>query len=259
VIDLLRAEVLKLRSTRTTLGLLIDALLIAVLPTIIAVLLIPEEELAATEGAVIAVLGVMPAASLVPILCLVFGILGMTNEYRHGTISYTYLTSPRRWQVIVVKLLVCAVIGTAVMLSTGALALLTATLGAEVRGIDLGVSETLTDSDWDLARDVALILLTTGMMTAFGVALGALIRHQVIAVAGALIWSLAVESILAGLKPSVGEWLPFTAMMQVVANTGDIEPAGPSLSSFEAFLVSLAYIAVASVAAVSITMRRDVT
>ena len=31
-------------------------------------------------------LGVMPAASLVPILCLVFGILSMTNEYRHGTV-----------------------------------------------------------------------------------------------------------------------------------------------------------------------------
>lgn len=259
MIDLLRAEVLKLRSTRTALGLLVAALLIAVLPTILAVLLIPKEELAATEGGVIAVLGVMPAASLVPILCLVFGILSMTNEYRHGTISYTYLTSPRRWQVIVVKLLVCAVIGTAVMLLTGALALLTAALGAEARGIDLGLSETLATSDWALARDVSLILLTTGLMTAFGVALGALIRHQVIAVAGTLIWSLAVESILAGLKPSVGEWLPFTAMMQVVANTGDIEPAGPSLSSFEAFIVSLAYIAVASVAAVSITMRRDVT
>jgi ABC-2 type transport system permease protein len=259
MLDLLKAEILKVRSTRTALGLLIAALLIAVAPTILAVLLIPKEELVQTEGGLIAVLGVMPAASLVPVLCLVFGILSMTNEYRHGTVSYTYLTTPRRGRVIVAKLLVCAVIGAAVMLVTGLLALLTAALGAAARGIDLGLTDVPQGSDWELLRDVSLILLTTGMATAFGVALGALIRHQVIAVAGTLIWALAVESIITGLKPSIGEWLPFTVFLQVVVNTGDIEAAGPSLSSVEATLVAAAYIAAASVAAVFITMRRDVT
>ena len=28
-------------------------------------------------------------------LGLVFGILSMTNEYRHGTVSYSYLTTPK--------------------------------------------------------------------------------------------------------------------------------------------------------------------
>jgi ABC-2 type transport system permease protein len=140
MLDLLKAEILKVRSTRTAFGLLIAALLIAVVPTILAVLLIPKEELVQTEGGLIAVLGIMPAASLIPILCLVFGILSMTNEYRHGTVSYTYLTTPRRGHVIVVKLVVCAVIGAAVMLVTGLLAVVTAGLGAELRGIDLGLT-----------------------------------------------------------------------------------------------------------------------
>jgi ABC-2 type transport system permease protein len=259
MLDLLRAEVLKVRSTRTALGLLIAALLIAVVPTILAVLLIPKEELVQSEGGIIAVLGIMPAASLVPVLCLVFGILSMTNEYRHGTISYTYLAMPRRSRVIVAKLLVCAVIGAAVMFVTGLLALVTAAIGAGARGIDLGLTDVPHGSDWELLRDVALVLLTTGMATSFGVALGALIRHQVIAVAGTLIWALAAENIIAGLKPAIGQWLPFTAFLQVVVNTGDIEAAGPSLSSLEAFAVAVAYIAAASVAAVTITMRRDVT
>lgn len=258
MIDLLRAEILKVRSTRTALGLLVAALLIAILPTILAVLLIPKELLEETEGDLLAVLGVMPAASLVPILCLVFGILSMTNEYRHGTISYTYLTAPRRGQVIVVKLAVCAVIGAAVMLVSGLLALVTATIGVEARGLDLGIKAAEV-TDWEIVRDVALALLTTGLATAFGVALGALVRHQVITVAGTLIWALAAENIIAGLKPGVGQWLPFTAFLQVVANTGEAEAVGPALSSLEAFGVSVAYIAVASVAAVFITMRRDVT
>jgi len=259
MIDLLKAEILKVRSTRTALGLLIAALLIAVVPTILAVLLIPREELVQTEGGLIAVLGIMPAASLVPVLCLVFGILSMTNEYRHGTVSYTYLTTPRRGHVIVVKLLVCAVIGAAVMLVTGVLAVVTAGLGAELRGVDLGLTDVSQDANWEFLRDVALVLLTTGLATSFGVALGALIRHQVIAVAGTLIWALAVENIITGLKPSVGEWLPFTVFLQVVVNTGDVEAAGPSLSSLQAFAVAVAYIALASIAAVFITMRRDVT
>jgi ABC-2 type transport system permease protein len=260
MLDLLKAEILKVRSTRTAFGLLIAALLIAVVPTILAVLLIPKEELVQTEGGLIAVLGIMPAASLIPILCLVFGILSMTNEYRHGTVSYTYLTTPRRGHVIVVKLVVCAVIGAAVMLVTGLLAVVTAGLGAELRGIDLGLTDVPQGADWELLRDVSLVLLTTGLATSFGVALGALIRHQVIAVAGTLIWALAVENIITGLKPAIGQWLPFTVFLQVVVNTGEIDEAmGPSLSSLEAFAVALAYIALASVAAVFITMRRDVT
>jgi ABC-2 type transport system permease protein len=258
VIDLLKAEMLKVRSTRTALGLLIAALLIAVVPTILAVLLVPKEELV-TEDGLLAVLAVMPAASLVTVLCLVFGILSMTNEYRHGTISYTYLTTPRRGHVIVVKLLVCAVIGAAVMFVTGVLAVITAYIGAELRGIDLGGVTSSQGTDWEFIRSVALVLLTTGMATSFGVALGALIRHQVIAVAGTLIWALAVENIITGLKPPVGEWLPFTVFLQVVMNTGDIDTAAPSLSSLQAFGVALVYIALASVAAVYTTMRRDVT
>lgn len=259
MIDLLKAEVLKLRSTRTALGLLIAALLVAVVPTILAVLLIPRQDLVETEGGLIALLGIMPAASLVPVLCLVFGILSMTNEYRHGTISYTYLTTPRRGQVIVVKLLVCAAIGAAVMLAAGLLAVLSAIVGAALRDIDLGLRQDPATSDRELLRDIALVLLTTGLATAFGVALGALIRHQVATVAGTLIWALGVENIITRLKPSVGEWLPFTVFLQVVVNTGEVDAAGPSLSSMEAFAVSLAYIALASVAAVYTTMRRDVT
>jgi hypothetical protein len=117
--------------------------------------------------------------------------------------------------------------------------------------------------DQDLRRPdtirAALILLTSGLATSFGVALGALIRHQVITVAGTLIWALAVESIIAGLKPAVGQWLPFTAFLQVVVNAEEAEAAAPALSRLEAFGVSVVYIVVASVAAVYTTMRRDVT
>ena len=40
-------------------------------------------------------------------------------------------------------------------------------------------------------------------------------------VAGTLVWALAVESIVVGLKPVVGQYLPFTAMEQVVSGAFD--------------------------------------
>ena len=165
--------------------------------------------------------------------------------------------------MIVVKLLVCAAIGVGGDVGHRCSSPCSPpAIGAEVRGIDLGVSASDV-SDWEVLRSVALVLLTTGLATAFGVASGALIRHQVITVAGTLIWALAVENIIPGLKPSVGEWLPFTVFLQVVVNTGGVEETAspaPSLSSLEAVRRQPSSTSLlASVAAVYTTMRRDVT
>ena len=86
---------------------------------------------------------------------------------------------------------------------------------------------------------------------------------QVVTVAAALIWALFVESIIAVLKPTVGIWLPFMVFNQVSAvrtGTGDgVDTVTDQLSRPTAFLVSLLYIGVLSVAAVLISLRRDVT
>ena len=100
MIALARAELLKLRSTRTALGLFIVILVVTLVPLIDAHLRRPQG-LAGEDG----VSGFStPRAPSSRWCCLVFGILGMTNEYRHGTITYSYLVTPRRWQVMAMKL-----------------------------------------------------------------------------------------------------------------------------------------------------------
>jgi len=253
VIALVRAELLKLRSTRTALGLFIAILVATLVPLTLIIALVPRSWLE-TDG----VTGFLNAASaLVPLVLLVFGILGMTNEYRHGTITYSYLVTPRRWQVMVVKLAVYAVVGIVTMLIAVVLVYLVIRVGGAVRGIDIDATGGNTLGDY--ARTV----IVAGLITTFGVALGALFRAQVITVAGTLIWALFVENIIVVLKPRIGMWMPFTVFNNVsaaqVPSSDNAVVAVEQLSRSTAFLVSLVYIALVSLLAVFISLRRDVT
>jgi ABC-2 type transport system permease protein len=257
LLHLFRAEFLKLSSTRTALGLFIAALVVSVVPAVLVMSLVPRHALA-DGGSALAATGL----TIVPILAVVFGILGMTNEYRHGTITYTYLTTPRRGIVIVVKLICYGIVGTAVMAATALLVVLAIDAIGALRDIALPWLTASTISDLQTLRDAGMFLVAAGMMTAFGVSLGALFRAQVPTVAGVVVWALAVESIITVIKPRVGIYLPFAAFQQLtMGGTAHVgEPVDlPSLTRPEAFLVSLAYIAVFSVAAVFTSMRRDVT
>ena len=257
MIALFRAEFLKLSSTRTAFGLFIAAIVVSVLPAVLVMSLVPRDALS-DGGATIAASGL----TIVPILAVVFGILGMTNEYRHGTITYTYLTTPRRGIVMIVKLLCYGIVGTAVMAATALLVVLAIALIAALRDIALPWFTASSVSDLKTLRDAGMFLLASGMMTAFGVSLGALFRAQVPTVAGVVVWALAAEGIITVIKPRVGIYLPFAAFQQLTMG-GSLrvgEGGGlPSLTRPEAFLVAIAYITVFSVAAVFTSMRRDVT
>ncbi len=255
---LIRAEFLKLRSTRTAFGLFIAALVVSVVPAVLVMSFVPRDALS-DGGAPIAAAGL----TLVPILAVVFGILGMTNEYRHGTITYTYLATPRRGIVMIVKLVCYAIVGSAVMAATALLVVLAIALIAALRDIALPWLTASNLSDLETLRDAAMFLVTAGLMTAFGVSLGALFRAQVPTVAGVVVWALAAESIIAVVKPRLGIYLPFAAFQRLTMGgalrTGEADAMMPSISRPAAFLVAIAYIAVFSVAAVFISMRRDVT
>ena len=166
MIALARAELLKLRSTRTALGLFIVILVVTLVPLVLILALVPKDWLG--EEGITQFL--TTASALVPLVLLVFGILGMTNEYRHGTITYSYLVTPRRWQVMVVKLVVYLLVGMVTMLVAMLLVYVAILVGGAIRGVDIDATGGSTLGDY--ARQ----LVVAGLVTTFGVALGALIR-----------------------------------------------------------------------------------
>ena len=115
MIDLLAAEVLKLRTTRT-IGLLLLAMVgITGLAVTGAVVLASNANLdLQSEHGVRTVLHVSASGAL---FVLVLGAMISAGEFRHRTATDTFLTTPRRWRVVAAKLVTAAVAGAGIALT----------------------------------------------------------------------------------------------------------------------------------------------
>ncbi len=216
--DLVAAEWLKLRTIRLLVGL-IPAVVISCAAVAGAVLSADgARALESAEG----VRKVLSVAGTGAVVVLVVGIAISAGEYRHGTVADTFLTTPRRHRVIAAKL----TIGAAVGLATGtALAL----AGAGMAGLLYDVEgATFPFDDVEVWLTLAGTVVYVGLFATIGVALGAVVRNQVIAVAAALAWFAIVEHTLVNLVPDVGRWLPAAAGQAIVRTPLDglLSPLG---------------------------------
>ena len=241
---LVRAEVLKLRSTRTVLGIVLGmVLLIALL--IVAVLSAGDAaKLSGTAGA----RRTLSLTTTGSVFALCLGIIGMAGEYRHGTLGHMLIAAPRRWQIILAKLIAYFVAGALLGLLAFALAL---ALGAGVTAIR-GESLSLSGS---LPLKIALgSMVGFGLFGAIGVGLGALVKEQVPALLIGIGWTQIVELVLSGAAPDISKYFPgglLGALMR--SSTKDVLPQGSSA------LLLLAYTALIGGAGLLVARRRDLT
>lgn len=246
---LLRAELLKFRTTRMMYGMglaMVGLVALGVVGTILTAGRDGRPELATPS----AVAEVLSSASQGTVIVLVLGILAMTSEFRHGTITSTLLTSPDRRQVVAAKLAASAVVGAifAVIASVVMLAIAVPWLGAE------GVEGSIVADQ--LGRAVLGALAATALYGVVGVGVGAVARNQVAALVIALVWIMVVESLLVGLLPDVGRWLPGGA---AAALTGAEPPNGGMLPMWGGGLLLAAYGVAFAWAGARFTLQRDVT
>lgn len=243
----LRAELFKLRSTRTTVGLF-AAMTGLVLLALVLHSLLPVRALASRENQ-LTILG--RGEFLGALFAALLGALSVTSEIRHGTIRPTFLITPRRGRVVWAKVTASVVIGAAFGLLAGTVAVVTGVMAFGARGVDLRLD----------GGDHALLILGSGAAAALwasvGVGVGALVRHQVPTVVGISAWLLFVEGLLAGDLAGLGgvfKFLPGSAAA-AISGQGPGTLLAPALG---ALLLALYAVAAAALGWVA-TTRRDVS
>ncbi len=203
----IRAELLKIRSTRTTLGLILAMIALILLFTLLTGLLTHPGGLASKEDQ----RDLLSVGSFAGVFSALAGVLLVTSEYRFGTIRPTILFNPARSHVLAAKVVAGALAGIAFGVLGEAVS---RTVGYAILD-GRGITVVLGSGD--------MLLLTLGGLAgaalwgAIGTGLGAIIHTQVGGVIALLAWGLVVDNLLFGLAPSVGRYMPTRASDALMA------------------------------------------
>jgi ABC-2 type transport system permease protein len=187
-------------------------------------------------------------AGLSSLFVLVLGIMAVAGEYRDGTITDTFMATPRRARVIAAKLVTYTALGVLSGIMSAVTALAVTGFWFSAKGA------TLDPASEDVWRTLAGIAVWMPIYAAIGVGLGAAVRNLAAAVAVALAWIALVEGIMMNLLGDLGRWLPLASGMAL----GNV-PQANLLPQLTGGLVLAGYAATFGVLAVVLTTQRDVT
>jgi len=244
---LVKAELLKLRTTRTLYGTIAGVVVLVALGVSAAIATAGTSGnagLHTTEG----LRSVFGGAVNAGFLMLVIGIITTAGEYRHNTITAALLITPQRRQLIAAKTIAIAIVGAGIAVIATAVTLTVSLPWLAAKGVHPAL----------LSTDVAGVLLGSAtVMVLFGligIGLGAIVRNQIAAVVGSLVWLLVVENLLVSLFPAIGKWLSFGASASLIgsATNAGLLPAGV------AALLLLGYAAAFVATGIHLTATRDV-
>ena len=243
---LVRAELTKLATTRLIYG-------VAAAMAAFAVLIVAANA-AGVEGAPPLSAYSLPVLVAAPVTllsgaALLLGILGMAGEFRHLTVTQTFLVTPDRGRVVAAKLVAYPLAGIALALTILAVTTAVATGWLAAKGMMPSLL------DVRLGRVLLGAVLATGLCGLVGVGVAALVRNQVAALVGVAVWVLLVEGLLMSLlnAPSLGKWLPSAAAAALT------NPGGAGLSRLAGALVLAGYALALALIGTRLVVRRDIT
>jgi ABC-2 type transport system permease protein len=249
MIRLIRAEFTKLATTRLIYGLAAAMAAFGVLTVVVGVTAAGQQGNPPLSADSLPMLIAGPVTQL-PAAALLLGILGMAGEFRHQTVTQTFLVTPDRGRVVAAKLVAYPLAGIALALVTLAVTAAVAAGWLAAKGITPSLPPAGA-----LGRMVGVALLGPALCGLVGVGVAALVRNQVAALVGVAVWVLVVEGLLMSLlnAPSVGKWLPSAAAAALT------NPGGAQLSRLAGTLLLAGYALALALIGTRLVVRRDIT
>lgn len=245
----LRSELLKQRTTRTNVGLSLSMIALIAAVVLLHMVSLPAPNLSGREGQ-LKVFGLGTTFGM--IFGSLLGAMSITSEFQHGMIRPTFLATSKRARVIAAKVAAGLIAGAAFGLVAEVIAIGVGCSGLATRGIQIAPN----------AGDFAQLLVggaaAAALRAAIGVGVGAIVRNQVGAAVGLVVWLLFAEITLIGSIPSVGKFLP-GASAAALAGAMLEQTATYLLAPAVGALLIAAYAAVATGLGLITTARRDIT
>jgi ABC-2 type transport system permease protein len=251
---LVRAEWTKLFSTRAWIGLLVGACVMAGGFAALLTGLAGQEGGAPPVGSAEYEALAFSVASNAAVFALILGIIGMTQEFRHRTATPTFLTTPKRGRVVVAKLVAYALASVPFALVALAVTVAVVVAYAGARG----AAPSLTGENAEVLLSAGLAIVVYAVI---GVGLGALLRNQVGAIVGALVYLYVVEPLLSAFSATaaVYKWLPGGALEAMTTTFRGPQAVAPDLlERWQGGLLLLGYGLVAALLGTLLSVRRDV-
>lgn len=255
---LVKSEWLKLIYVRAHWGLIVGATLISVIPVVITPYIISNDSGLFGFGLdqTSAVDSVYANAISGYIFVIILGIMLMAGEFRHGTAVATFLTAPKRASVLGAKIVIAVVGGIFVMWISTAIALIAGYLTL------MSFSEAAEPSEDIFLNALVAATVSGAILGIIGVAVGALIRNQMLAIVGALVYLFIIDPLLLAFLPEAGKYLPsglITAMLSIDVTAPELGlDTSTLLPPLEAVIVLLAYGLVFGAIATATSLRRDI-
>jgi ABC-2 type transport system permease protein len=188
---------------------------------------------------------VVNIANISLLFTTLLGILIATTEYRHGTITLTFLVTPVRERVIAAK--------------TGAAVIASALLVLPALLLSVGIAQV-----WVGGRDdyhfgshefelIGRMFLGAVVVAMIGLFIGASLKRQLAAVIVVLGWLVFIEHAVVALFPGTTDYVPGRAIGGILGVGEDTPSFAQALAVLAVYLVGLAAVAVV------LTRRRDIT
>jgi len=261
MINMFKAELLKLRRRRVAIAVAVTAAAFAAIAATAVFLSASEAGAPGSErGATVASLGQAGGAteafsigaSFVGILVLVLFIANVAGEFSQGTFRTLLMRQPRRVGLLAGKMLA--------LLVFAAVVLAVAELLTAVASIAIAPTQDVSTASWfgldglgEAAADYATALFGVAAWASLGMALAIFVRSIPIALGIGIVWSGPFEHLLEDAWAAAGQWFPGLLLESLAAGgTADV-------STTRALALVAVYVAAAVTAAALVFRRRDIT